>query len=77
MCLIGNMELLAHSAGDSGLISHHGGCLMGFLEWPQELGVYSRVTAWMAIRNSNLFSKVRTPVRLGRTHQESKLGLAG
>ena len=38
------------------------GYVMGFLEFRQELGVYSRVTAGMAIRNSTLFSKVRTPV---------------
>ena len=37
-------------------------------------GVYSRVTAVMAIRNATLFCKVRTPVYLGRTPQESKLG---
>ena len=48
---------------------------MGFLEMRQEHGVYSRVTAGMAIRNSTLFSEVRTPVWLGRTPQESKLGL--
>ena len=43
----------------------------------QEPGVYSRVTAGMAVRNSTLFSDVRTPVLLRRTPQESKLGLAG
>ena len=48
---------------------------MGFLELWQDPGVYSRVTAGMAIRNSTLFSGVRTPVYLGRTAQESKLGL--
>ena len=48
---------------------------MGFLELRQEPGVYSRVTVGMAIRNSTLFSEVRTPVELGRTPQESKLGL--
>ena len=50
---------------------------MGFLELRQEPALYSRVTAEMAIRNSTLFSKVRTPVYLGRIPQESKLGLAG
>ena len=50
---------------------------MLFLELRQEPGVYSQVTAGMAIRNSTLFSEVRTPVQLGRTHQESKLGLPG
>ena len=49
---------------------------MGFLELQQEPGEYSRVTAGMAIRNSTLFSEVRTPVELGQTPQESKLGLA-
>ena len=39
-----------------------GGCVMGFLELRQEPGIYSRVTAAMAIRNSTLFSEVRTPV---------------
>ena len=33
-----------------------------FLELRQEPGVHSRVTAGMAIRNSTLFSEVRTPV---------------
>ena len=47
---------------------------MGFLELQQEPGVYSRVTAVMAIRNATLFCEVRTPVYLGRTPQESKLG---
>ena len=50
---------------------------MGFLELQQELGVYSRVTAGIAIQKSTLFSEVRTPVYLGRTPQESKPGLAG
>ena len=38
------------------------GSLMIFLELWQEPGVYSRVTVWMAISNSCLFSDVRTPV---------------
>ena len=50
---------------------------MGFLELRQERGVYSRVTAGMAIRNSSLFTEVRTPVQLRWTPQESKLGLKG
>ena len=50
---------------------------MGFLELRQEPGVYSRVTAGMAIRNSTLFSEVRTPVELPWTPKESKLGLKG
>ena len=50
---------------------------MRLLELRQEPEVYSRVKAGMAIRNSTLFSEVRTPVYLGRTPQEAKLGLAG
>ena len=42
-----------------GLISHGGESLMGFLELPQEPGVYYRVTAGMSIRNSSLFIEVR------------------
>ena len=53
-----------HKARECSLISRRGGCLMGFLELRQEPGVYSRVTAGMAIRNSSLFSEVRTPVYL-------------
>ena len=37
---------------------------MGFLELRQEPGVYYRVSAGMAIRNSSLFSEVRTLVLL-------------
>ena len=50
---------------------------MGFHELQQETGVYSRVTVGMDIRNSTLFSEVRTPVYLRWTPHESKLGLAG
>ena len=50
---------------------------MGVLELQQEHGVYSQVTVGMAMRNSTLFSEVRTPVYLGGTPQESKLRLAG
>ena len=52
----------ARNAGKSSLISQRGVCFKGLLELWQELGVYSRVTAGMAIRNSTLFSEVRTPV---------------
>ena len=52
----------AGNAGKSSLISQRGVCVMGFLKLRQEPGVYSRVTAGMAIRNSTLFSEVRTPV---------------
>ena len=50
---------------------------MGFHELQQEPGVYSQVTAGMAVRNSTWFSKVRIPVLLRRTPQDAKLGLAG
>ena len=50
---------------------------MGFLQFQQEPWLYTRVTAGMAIQKSTLFSEVRTPVQLGRTPQESKLGFAG
>ena len=52
----------ARNAGKSSLISRRGVCVMGFLELRREPGVYSRVTAGMAIRNFTLFSEVRTPV---------------
>ena len=45
---------------ESGLRSQEGESLMGFLELRQEPGVYSRVTAGMSIRNSNLFIEVRS-----------------
>ena len=51
--------------------------LMSFLDLRQAPGVYSRVTAGMAIWNSALFSEVRTPVFLWRTRREVKLFLAG
>ena len=50
---------------------------MGFFELQQDHSVYSRVTAGMAVRNSTWFREVRIPVKLGRTPQEAKLGLAG
>ena len=58
----GTRNCSARNAGESGLISRLGGSPMGLIELRQEPGVYSRVTAGMAIRNSTLFSKVRTPV---------------
>ena len=36
--------------------------MIAFLELRREPGVYSRVTAGMAIQNSCLFSDVKTPV---------------
>ena len=50
---------------------------MVFLMLRWEPGVYSRVTAGMAIQNPCLFSDVRTPVKLRWIPQETKLGLAG
>ena len=52
----------ARNARESGLIMRWGGSLMRFLELRQAPGVYSRVTAGMAIWNSGLFREVRTPV---------------
>ena len=58
---LGTRNCSAPNAGYSSLISRRRGCLMGFLDLNQEPGVYSRVAAGMAIRNSTLFSEVRTP----------------
>ena len=52
----------ARNAGNTSLISQRGVCVMGFLKLRQERGLYSRVTAGMAIQNSTWFSEVRTPV---------------
>ena len=52
----------AWNAGKSSLISRRGVCVMGFLKLRREPGVYSLVRAGTAIRNSTLFSEVRTPV---------------
>ena len=52
----------ARNAGESGLILQRGGSVMSFLKLWEAAGVYSRVTAGMAIWNSGLFSEVRTPV---------------
>ena len=46
---IGNMELLSMKCRESGLILQRGGSLLSFLELRQAPGVYSRVTAGMAI----------------------------
>ena len=58
----GTRNSSARKAGESGLILRRGGSLMSFLELRQAPGVYSRVTAGMAIWNLGLFSEVRTPV---------------
>ena len=60
--LIGNTGVLCMQC--RGIRSHLAswGKSHGFLELWQEPGVYSRVTAGMAIRNLSLFSKVTTPV---------------
>ena len=59
---LGTWNSSAWNAGESGLILQRGGSLMSFLKLHQARGVYSRVTAGMAIWNSGLFSDVRTPV---------------
>ena len=59
---LGKRNCSGHNAGESGLISRRGECLMHFLVFRQEPGVYSRVTAGMSIRNWSLFSEVRTHV---------------
>ena len=63
VCL-GTWHYSARKAGESGPISRRGGILMGFLQLGQEPGIYSRVMAWIAIRNSSFFSEVRSPVSL-------------
>ena len=59
---LGIRDCSACNAGESSLISQRGGCLIRFLELREKPGVYSRVTAGMAIRNSTMFSEVRNPV---------------
>ena len=56
-----NTGCSACNAVESILIFHGVDCLIRFHELRQEPGVYSRVTARMAIRNSTLFSEVRNP----------------
>ena len=75
--LLGKCYCSGSSAGESGLISQRGECLMGFRELRQEPVVYSRVTVGMSIRNWSLFREVRTPVYVCGTTQECKLGVAG
>ena len=58
----GTRNCSALSAGQSGLILQRRGSLMGFLELWQEPGLHSQVIVGLAIQNSSLFSKVRTPV---------------
>ena len=59
---LGTRNSSVRNTGKSGLIWRPGGSLMSFIELRQAPGVYSRVTARMAIWNSGLFSEVRTPV---------------
>ena len=59
---LGILDSSACNAQESRLISQREGCLIRFVELRQQSVVYSRVTAGMAIRNSTLFSEVRTPV---------------
>ena len=75
--LIGNTELLSMKCRGIGPHLAARGSFMSFLELRQANGVYSRVTAGMAIWNAGLFSEVRTPVELWRTAQEVKLCLTG
>ena len=49
---LGKRDCSACNAGESSIISQRGDCLIRFLELQQEPGVYTRVTAGMAIRNS-------------------------
>ena len=78
LCIwVGTRNSTACNTGESGFLLQRGGSLISFLELRQAPGVYSRVTAGMAIRNSGFFSEVSTPVYLRRTPQESMLGLAG
>ena len=56
---LGIRDCSACDAGESSLISQRGGHLIRFLELWQEPGVYSRVTAGIAIRNSTFLSEVR------------------
>ena len=61
LCL-GTRNTSARNAVESVPILPREGSLMSFLELRQAPGVYSPVTAGMAIWNSGLFSEVRTPV---------------
>ena len=63
LCLwLGTRNPIARNAVESVPILPREGSLMSFLELRQAPGVYSPVTAGMAIWNSGLFSEVRTPV---------------
>ena len=55
-------DIALHETQGSQASSPSEGYVMGFLELRQERGVYSRVTAGMAIRSSTLYREVRTPV---------------
>ena len=59
---VGTRNSSARNAGESGLIFRWGRSLMSFLELRQAPGVYSRVTAGMAILKLGFFREVRTPV---------------
>ena len=59
---LGTQNSSAWNAGELGLILQRVGSAMNFLKLRHARGVYSRVTAGMAIWNSGLFSEVRTPV---------------
>ena len=59
--LLGTRNCSAHNARESGLVSRQGGSFMAFLLLRQEPGVYFRVMAGMAMKDSFLFINVRTP----------------
>ena len=76
MCVIGDTELLCTQCRGFGPHLPP----RGMSQWNSRVatrtwGIFLSYS-WMAIRNSTLFSEVRTPISLGRTPQESKLGLA-
>ena len=62
MCMIGNTELLCTQYRGIGLHLGARGKPHGFSRLRQEPGVYSQVMVGMVIRNSSLFSEVRTLV---------------
>ena len=59
--LLGTRNCSAHNARESGLVSRQEGSFMAFLLLRQEPGVYFRVMAGMAMKDSFLFINVRTP----------------
>ena len=62
MYLMGNMELLCMQCRGIGPHLATRGKCYGFSRVADGTGVYSQVTAGIAIQNSCVFSDVRTPV---------------